>query len=152
MAPEDGRPGPEQPGSHQPDDDAVWEQLVASFHASGEEPVDRVRTPGDDGAEPPAEAAPPPPPAAPEQAQRDPHDHFVPPPPPPIPRGDRVSRTAWAAVLGAPLLLVITALLGRHLSSWQAGLLVGAFLAGFATLVARMRTRDPYDPDDGAVV
>ncbi len=90
----------------------------------------------------------PPPPA------EDPDDHFVPPPPPPLPEADRVTRLAWAALLGGPALLVLAALLGIALEGWVTVLAVGAFVGGFGTLVARMHDRPPQDDgwDDGAVL
>jgi hypothetical protein len=80
--------------------------------------------------------------------------HFVPPPPPPLPELDRVSRLAWAALVGGPALIVLAALLGIGLESWVVVLAIVAFLGGFVTLVARMRDRAPHDDgwDDGAVL
>lgn len=81
--------------------------------------------------------------------------HFVPPEPPPLPRGDTTSRFAWLAVLGGPLLLVLTVLFQQDVTWWIATLGIGGFLGGFATLVARMRDDDDDDFDDpgrGAVV
>ncbi len=84
----------------------------------------------------------------------DPDDHYQPPPPPPLPEIDRVARFAWAGALGGPLLLVLAAVLGLRLEGWVGLLAVGGFVAGFVTLVARMKDRPPSDsgPDDGAVV
>lgn len=81
--------------------------------------------------------------------------HFVPPDPPPLPRGDATATFAWLAVLGGPLLLVLTVLLGWHMTWWIATLGLGGFLGGFATLVARMKDDGDDaddDPDRGAVV
>ncbi len=82
----------------------------------------------------------------------DPTDHFVPPPPPPLPSGDRVTRFAWLGVLGGPVLLLMTSLLG--LDPILGGVAVAGFIAGFVTLVARMQDRVEQDDsgDDGAVV
>lgn len=84
----------------------------------------------------------------------DPTDHYVPPDPPPLPEGDIVSRLAWIGVVGGPVMLLVAALLRWELSGWLALLPLVAFVAGFVTLVARMRDRpnDEDDPDDGAVV
>ena len=84
----------------------------------------------------------------------DPDEHFEPPPPPPLPQVDTISRFAWAAALGGPLLLVLAALAGIPLAGWVGLLALVAFMAGFVTLVARMKPRPPTDsgPDDGAVV
>ncbi|MGH8776432.1 MAG: hypothetical protein ACRDWI_15130 [Jiangellaceae bacterium] len=135
------------------DDEQVWADLVESFNAppgtdEPQWPAAEDVGPDDSGAEEPVADAP-----APTQAlAEDADDHFVPPPPPPLPRGDRVSRLAWIAVLGVPVFLVLAVAVGWRLSSWLSALAVGVLIGGFATLVARMRGRDPYDPDDGAVV
>lgn len=83
-----------------------------------------------------------------------PEDHFQPPAPPPLPTVDPVTRAAWAAALGGPVVLVLAALAGLRLSGWVGFLALAAFMAGFVTLVARMKDRPPTDtgPDDGAVV
>ena len=132
------------------DDEQVWADLVEAFHASPDEdprwPVSEdSRLDTDD---PPQATASDSTPTGPPEVE----DHFVPPPPPPLPRGDRVSRLAWAAVLGVPLFLVVAVALGWRLPSWATTLAVIALLAGFATLVTRLRGHDPHDPDDGAVV
>ena len=84
----------------------------------------------------------------------DPSDHFVPPPPPPLPEVDRVTRLAWAALLGGPALIVVATLLGIGLEGWVVVLAIASFLGGFVTLVARMRDRPSHDDgwDDGAVL
>lgn len=84
----------------------------------------------------------------------DPIDHYVPPEPPPLPRLDMVTRLAWCGVVGGPLLVLLVALLRDVLPTSVAVLPVLAFVAGFVTLVARMRERpsDLDGPDDGAVV
>ncbi len=81
-------------------------------------------------------------------------DHFEPPTPPPLPSVDPVTRFAWAGALGGPVVLVLAALAGLPLSGWVGFLALVAFMAGFVTLVARMKDRPPSDsgPDDGAVV
>ena len=86
--------------------------------------------------------------------REDPDEHFKPPPPPPLPSIDRISRFAWAGALGGPLVLVLATILGISLDGWVGLLAVFAFMAGFVTLVARMKDRPPNDtgPDDGAVV
>ena len=91
---------------------------------------------------------------APPVVRPDPDEHFEPPPPPPLPRVDTVGRFAWAGAIGGPLLLVLAALLGIPLAGWVGLLALAAFMAGFVTLVARMKDRPPNDsgPDDGAVV
>ena len=83
-------------------------------------------------------------------------DHFVPPEPPPLPRGDAISRLAWAGVIGGPLVLLLAALLGGYLPFGVPTavllLALAAFIGGFVTLVARMPGESPDDPDHGAVV
>jgi hypothetical protein len=55
---------------------------------------------------------------------------------------------------GGPLVLVLATILNISLDGWVGLLAVFAFMAGFVTLVARMKDRPPNDtgPDDGAVV
>jgi hypothetical protein len=77
--------------------------------------------------------------------------HFVPPPPPPLPSADPTTKTAWVALFGGPLYLLIAAVLSWQVPGWVAFLAVAAFVGGFVTLVLRMGD-DPRDPDDGAVV
>jgi len=83
-----------------------------------------------------------------------PEEHFEPPPPPPLPSVDAITRFAWAGALGGPLVLLLAALAGISLSGWVGFLALVGFMAGFVTLVARMKDRPPTDsgPDDGAVV
>jgi hypothetical protein len=156
------------------DDDAIWAELVAAFEAApqdGPSPwpdqenlddtgddrtagegldrtgrlptarmIDPVGASGDEDAAGAAEA----------QASAD-EDRYIPPPPPPLPRGDSVTRGAWAALLGGPLYLLLTVFLGWEVPGWAAFLAVAAFIGGFVTLVLRMGD-DPRGPDDGAVV
>jgi hypothetical protein len=77
---------------------------------------------------------------------------YSPPEPPPLPRGDLISRLAWAGVIGGPVFLLLAALVWRDLPP---ALLLGAlvaFVGGFVTLVARMPGESSHDGDDGAVV
>jgi hypothetical protein len=81
-------------------------------------------------------------------------ERFVAPVPPPLPEGDRLTRMAWAALIGGPLLVIFSAVL-RLGPAWLATLGLGGFIAGFITLVVRMpdsRNRDGDGWDDGAVV
>jgi hypothetical protein len=81
-----------------------------------------------------------------------PDEHFVPPDPPPLPRADAITWAAWLGVVGAPLLLLLLIAFGVS-SGFVVAAAVAAFLAGLAILIGRMRShRDPFDPDDGAVV
>ncbi len=78
-------------------------------------------------------------------------ERFEPPVPPPLPRpADRVARFAWAGALGGPVALVAGWAFG--LGSVVSGVGLLAFIAGFATLVARMKDRRDDEWDDGAVV
>ena len=80
--------------------------------------------------------------------------HYEPPTPPPVGRGDTISRFAWAGALGGPALLFFATATGIDLAGWVGVGALLAFMAGFVTLVARMKDRPPTDsgPDDGAVV
>jgi hypothetical protein len=77
---------------------------------------------------------------------------YVPPEPPPIPRGDLISRLAWAGVIGGPVFLLLAALVWRDLPAAPLIAALVAFVGGFVTLVARMPGEAPPDDDDGAVV
>lgn len=173
----DGRPGDAGPDEGVSVDEQVWAQIVADYEASpavdpvprwpASEDVDDSRTPGP-AADWPQETAgwPDAPPGrrhGPAAGRREPGavgdaddagDHFEPPEPPPVPVGSPVSRLAWAGVLGGPAFLVLAALAGWHLTGLWALAPLAAFVAGFVTLVVRMRERpdDGDDPDDGAVV
>ena len=150
-------------------DDVAWEQIVASLRASDADGEATWPEAEDvDEADEPAEETPPEPePAAPRQvviwrgSEEDvdaeleraiPDEHFVPPDPPPLPRADAITWAAWIGVIGGPLLLLLVTLLGVG-SGIFVLLAAAGFLGGFAILLTRMRSqRDPYDPDDGAVV
>ncbi|MFI7386849.1 hypothetical protein [Streptomyces sp. NPDC049813] len=75
--------------------------------------------------------------------------HFVPPEPPPLPESDVTARFAWLAVLGGPVLLLVSVLLGWSMTWWLATLCIGGFLGGFATLVGRMKSDEDEDDDPG---
>ncbi|WP_432487439.1 hypothetical protein [Kineococcus sp. SYSU DK018] len=78
-------------------------------------------------------------------------ERFVPAEPAPLPR-DLLAWTAWAAVVGAPLSLLVVALAWRDVPALVSVVIAAVFVAGFATLVVRLpRSRDE-DDDDGAVV
>lgn len=146
--------------------DTMFADIVAGFDQASTDPVPRWSVledapdsppadPGPGGGRPPlssrllrsgADTSPPP--------VEDPDDHFVPPPPPPLPEADRVTRLAWAALLGGPGLLVLAALLGIALEGWVTVLAAASFVGGFGTLVARMHDRPRQDDgwDDGAVL
>jgi hypothetical protein len=147
------------------DVDSLFADIVAGFDQPGDDPVPRWSVledtaPGDPS---PDELVPPPvddrprlssrlirrtdPVSAPVPDEADDEGHFVPEPPPPLPETDRVTRLAWAGLIGGPALIILTAVLGIGLEGWVVLLALGGFLGGFATLVARMRDR--RDDDDG---
>lgn len=78
-------------------------------------------------------------------------DHFVPLEPPPLPRGDVITRAAWAGVLLGPLFLLFAGLFWRAVDRTWLAAAAAAFVGGFVILVMRLpHSRD--DDDDGAVV
>lgn len=77
---------------------------------------------------------------------------FVPPIPPPIPRGDLISRLAWAGVMGGPTFLLAAVIAWRTAPQILVLAAVGAFVGGFVVLVSRMPKHRADDDDDGAVV
>jgi hypothetical protein len=79
-------------------------------------------------------------------------DTYVPPEPPPLPVPEPDRGIAWAGVVGAPLLLLVSLLFSIGLPSWVGYLMVAWFVGGFCYLVARM-PKEPRDPwDDGSRV
>jgi hypothetical protein len=130
------------------DDDAAWAEIVASFHASPDAvPIDAGLSniaPPDTGPPPPAEVG---------RDQAPPADeHFEPPTPPPLPTGDVITRLAWAGVVGGPAYLFVSVVVGWAIQPWAGALALTSFVAGFITLVARMRDDDEPRDDNGAVV
>jgi hypothetical protein len=90
-----------------------------------------------------------------DDAERDSeHDHYIPPEPVPAPKLDWISRLAWTGLIGGPVVLLLAALLGVGRGGHLLAFALLAFVAGFLTLVFRMKDRPPIDdtPDDGAVV
>ncbi|MFK4102473.1 hypothetical protein ACI2L1_20790 [Streptomyces sp. NPDC019531] len=89
-----------------------------------------------------------------EDFAEDDEGHFVPPEPPPLPAADTTAKFAWLGVLGGPLVLLVSVLLGWEMTWWLATVGIGGFLGGFVTLVTRMRAddEDDGDPGRGAVV
>jgi hypothetical protein len=88
-----------------------------------------------------------------EEATVEEPEGFVPPEPPPLPRGDAIGWLAWAAVIGGPLFLLLASQVWSDIDRIWIMLAVLAFIAGFATIVARLpNSRNEDDPDDGAVV
>jgi hypothetical protein len=80
--------------------------------------------------------------------------HFVPPTPPPLPRPTPLRLTAWIAVLLGPVIMTVVAALGWWVPEIVTTVLVIGFVAGVVYLIATMGAgpRDPYGPDNGAVV
>lgn len=80
--------------------------------------------------------------------------HFVPPNPPPIPRPAPLRLAAWIAVLLGPVVMTVVAALGWWIPEVVTSVIVIGFVAGVVYLIATMGAspRDPYGPDNGAVV
>ena len=144
--------------------DSMFADIVAGFDTPAADPVPRwsILEDAPDTAPPDVEDPPRPPlsarllrsgPDTPAPVE-DTEGHFVPPEPPPLPEADRVTRLAWAALLGGPALIVLATLLQIPLDGWVLVLALGAFIGGFGTLVARMHDRPRQDDgwDDGAVL
>ncbi len=86
-------------------------------------------------------------------ASWDDEGHFVPPPPPPLPAVEPRRRAAWAALFGAPLVMLLVIVAGVGVPGWVVVGLALAFIGGFVYLVATMGSPGgPSWPDDGAVV
>lgn len=157
------------------DEDEIWQQIIAGYETDSETrtwperedlgspgPSGEARTPGARVIRPadpilsrpevsgdlPADEGPP-------AGARDEDElHYVPPPPPPLPKTDTTGKLAWTALFGGPGYMLVASLLGWEIAGWAAFVAVGAFIAGFVTLVVRMGDKPPPDsgPDDGAVV
>lgn len=164
--PGDARTGDTETGTVERDEDAIWAEIVAGYDNEPQE--GRVPWPDEENlVDPDADES-----AAAEGEDRtgrlplarmikasadpdtlppDDNGHYIPPPPPPLPSADPVTKAAWIALVGGPIYLLITVVLGWEVPGWAAFLAVAAFIGGFVTLVLRMGD-DPRDPDDGAVV
>jgi len=144
--------------------ESLFDQIVAGFDDEGTDPVPRwsVLEDAAPDAEPEAGSRPPlssrlvrrADAGAPPVPDDDPADHFVPPPPPPLPETDRITRFAWAALIGGPVIFILAAIFQIYLDGWLSLIALGMFVGGFGTLVARMRDRPRQDDgwDDGAVL
>jgi hypothetical protein len=134
-------------------DDEAWDAIVAAWDQPAADPV-RHGVDDDDPNAAPRTVAATPPPSAPVPRPVPAEDHYVPPDPPPLPKADPLTRLAWIGVVSGPVFFLVTALLRIEVTGVAAFLGVTAFVAGFVTLVARMRERPAADdgPDDGAVV
>ena len=156
------------------DEDRIWADLVAGFHADSETrdvhpwpaqedldepPPAKVSTEEKPSDGPPSEAEV----AAAEatetaeanEAKREAAaraaERFVPPPPPPLPRLDPLTKAAWAGALGGPILLILSVVAAGYVPYWFAPVGVVAFVAGLLVLLFRTRGGPP-DDSDGAVV
>ncbi|KAA1423504.1 hypothetical protein FE697_007835 [Mumia zhuanghuii] len=80
-------------------------------------------------------------------------DDFVPPDPGPLPRGDRLTRLAWGALLGVPGLLFVLAISGAPVPGVVPALAVVGFVVALVVLLVRRGDHDRgEDPDHGAVL
>lgn len=145
-------------------EDDAWRAIVENFG-------DRAELDDDQAVEPPATPPASPPPADPAARRADPYawavddepdeptpayaedaDTYVPPPPPPLPIPEPDRGIAWMGVIGSPVLLLLSLVLGIGLPSWVGYLMIAWFVGGFCYLVARM-PKEPRDPwDDGSRV
>jgi hypothetical protein len=146
-------------------DEEVWAALVASFHASPDERRDGLTVSaepvgtgeGDDVGDPAGDPIPAEPTAVPAtprtwSPEESAEEHFVPPLVGPAPPLEPMTKAAWLATLGGPLALVVMVLTGWEAPGWAVWACSLAFVAGFVTLVVRMRSGDDPGGDDGAVV
>jgi hypothetical protein len=145
-------------------DDEAWRSIVENFGERAElddEPDPGPSTPAEQQSRTDAygwAVAPEPEPdepaelAEPTRAYGEDEDTYVPPEPPPLPVPEPDRGIAWAGVVGAPLLLLVSLLFSIGLPSWVGYLMVAWFVGGFCYLVARM-PKEPRDPwDDGSRV
>lgn len=142
------------------DDDAAWEQVLADFHA---EPADGVH-PWPDSEDITDDARP-------KRRSRvvrvhldrdepddeddvDDEEHFVKPDPPELPRGDVLTKVAWAVMLLAIAYPLVSLGVGWPLPGWAIALAVVVFIGGIVIHVVRIRDPRSDEPgsDDGAVV
>lgn len=137
------------------DEDDAWRAIVENYgdrpSLDADRPAPEPEPLPDDDFDPYTFPEPPPDPE-PERDVLDDDDRFVPEPPPAPPVLEPRRRAAWGAVLGAPVLLFLVALIGWEPPSVVSYLLVACFVVGFGYLVSTM-PRGPRDPwDDGAQV
>lgn len=80
-------------------------------------------------------------------------DRYVPVPLPPPAKLDPIAKAAWVAVIGGPgYLLVVSLFLHMAVSPTTAFVAVGAFVAGFVTLVMKLGDHSRRDDDDDGAV
>lgn len=141
--------------------DAAWEELVQAYETSTDSPVppwpvveDTDEADADSGEKSDAGADAGAEQRTAESGQRKPVDPegYVPPPPPPLPRLDPIAKGAWVALIGGPVMLILSTIVGAYVPWWFVPVGLVAFAGGFLTLVFRMRGGPPDESDDGAVV
>ncbi|MEQ4205963.1 hypothetical protein ABN028_14125 [Actinopolymorpha sp. B17G11] len=150
------------------DEDEAWAAIIAGYDATAPDAVPRWPVQEDDNAAEhrTTESAPPPggetttetsvetPAGSAERGHASSaadEERFVPPPPPPLPRVEMVTKLAWVAFLGGPVLLLLATVAGSYAPSWFVVVGVVCFITGFLTLVVRMKGGPP-DDEDGAIV
>lgn len=153
-------------------EDEVWASIVARLadvDAPADPPVDQprggrtLRPARRTGDEEPAAELPPPPPLTGRdwdgtsqyddaEDAVDELEHFVPEDPGPVLGGDPLLTLAWGAAVGAPLLLLVVAVVWRDAPSLLVRAAVVVFLVAVAVLVWRMPHRREPSDGDGAVV
>jgi hypothetical protein len=149
----DGRPTPD--GRSTLDEDEAWAAIIAGYDATAPDAVPRWPVQEDDNAtesQPDTAVDPPPDDTERRHGPSDPEEErYVPPPPPPLPQVETVTKLAWTAFLGGPVLLLLATVAGSYVPSWFVVVGVVCFIAGFLTLVVRMKGGPP-DDEDGAIV
>lgn len=174
--PDDGARDEEQGTARDAEVDREWFEIVARLQADA--PTGSASPPDADGhrsdppREPwlptspaPAEPGPVPtgrPPGAPSPTDprgwsRDPEvedeeTHFQPPDPGPVLGGDPLLTMAWAAVVGAPLLFLLSVTFWRSVPTVLLQVAAALFVGGLAVLLWRMPHRRDDDAGPGAVV
>ena len=138
-------------------EDDAWRAIVENFGERAELDDDPAVPPAVPPTAPPAAARRDDPaawvedePDEPTPAYAEDADSYVPPPPPPLPIPEPDRGIAWMGVIGSPILLLVSLVLGLDLPDWVGYLMIAWFVGGFCYLVARM-PKEPRDPwDDGS--
>ncbi|MBC7290146.1 MAG: hypothetical protein H5T83_02260 [Actinotalea sp.] len=177
--PDDGPRDEEQGTARDAQVDREWQEIVARLR--GDDVADPASEPGPvpgdrpaGGTPPPKERAPGSPPSSPSDAatgrppgapsptdprawtldpeieERD--SHFEPPDPGPVLGGDPLLTMAWAAVVAAPVLFLLSVTLWRSLPQVLLQVAAVFFVAGLGVLLWRMPHRRGDDDGPGAVV
>jgi hypothetical protein len=128
--PAGGEPRNEEQGtSPEPEDvDRRWEEIVSQLRDA---PDPRSWTP---------------------EPRPEEEDHFVPPDPGPVLGGDPLLTMAWVAVLGVPLLFLLSLAIRPGLPTVVLQTAGALFIAGLGVLIWRMPSRRDEDEGPGAVV